>query len=119
MLLAVAVGLGGSVGALSRYLADRAVKRVFTGPFPVGTSMVNLLGSFVLGILAGMTLSGLGGDVRVVVGVGFCGGLTTWSAASWETVRLAEEGMFAKSLLNGFGGLAAACVAGGLGLWLG
>jgi CrcB protein len=118
MLLACAVGFAGALGAVCRYLTDRAFKSRFTGLFPGGTWTVNIAGSFLLGILAGIAWSGSAVDVRTVVGVGFCGGLTTWSAASWETVRLAESGAYARALLNGVGGLAAACAAACLGLFL-
>jgi CrcB protein len=91
--LALAVGLAGACGAVARYLVDGAVQDRVSGLFPFGTLTVNMAGSLVLGLLAGFTLSHTGGTTaKTVVGTGFCGGLTTWSTASWETVRLAEEG---------------------------
>ena len=93
MTLALGVGLAGVVGAIARYLLDGAVQDRTAGPFPFGTLAVNVLGSLILGFLAGYVLSHTGGrTARTIVGTGFCGALTTWSTASWETVRLAEEG---------------------------
>ncbi len=93
MTLVLAVGVAGSVGAVARYLLDGAVQDRVSGPFPFGTLTVNVVGSLILGFLAGYTLSHTGGrTARTVVGTGLCGALTTWSTASWETVRLAEEG---------------------------
>jgi len=61
--------------------------------FPFGTLAVNVIGSLILGFLAGYVLTHTGGrTTKTVVGTGFCGGLTTWSTASWEGVRLTEEG---------------------------
>jgi len=92
-MLALAVGLAGAGGAVARYLTDGAVQDRTSGLFPYGTLTVNIAGSLILGFLAGYTLNHTGGrTARTVVGTGFCGGLTTWSTASWETVRLAEEG---------------------------
>ena len=93
MTVAIAVGVAGAIGAAARYLLDGAVQDRTAGPFPFGTLAVNVIGSLVLGFLAGYVLSHTGGrTARTIVGTGFCGALTTWSTASWETVRLAEEG---------------------------
>src|SRR5207237_7875961 len=87
--LAIVVGLAGAAGAVARYLLDGAVQDRTAGPFPFGTLTVNVVGSLVLGVLAGLALDHTGSSaVRTVLGAGFCGGLTTWSTASWETVRL-------------------------------
>jgi len=93
MILAAAVGIAGALGAVSRYLIDGAVQDRTRGLFPYGTLAVNVLGSFILGLLAGLAIRHAGAaHLKAVAGAGFCGGLTTWSTASWETVRLAEEG---------------------------
>ncbi|MCU1451819.1 MAG: crcB [Acidimicrobiales bacterium] len=115
MMLALAVGLAGAGGAVARYLVDGAVQDRVSGLFPFGTLTVNVAGSLVLGLLAGFALSHTGGrTAKTVVGTGFCGGLTTWSTASWETVRLAEEGAtrtaLAFTLANLLGSFAAAAL---------
>ncbi|MEV0148351.1 MULTISPECIES: fluoride efflux transporter CrcB [unclassified Nonomuraea] len=85
--------LGGAVGAPLRYLIDRAVQARHDTVFPWGTFAANMIGSLVLGALTGAVLAGAaGGDVRLLVGTGFCGALTTYSTFSYETLRLAETG---------------------------
>jgi CrcB protein len=83
------VALGAAVGAPARYLADRAIQRRARGVRPWGTTTVNVVGSFVLGIVAS-TSPGTGWSA--LVGTGFCGALTTYSTFGYETVRLAESG---------------------------
>jgi CrcB protein len=90
--LALAVGGAGAVGAVDRYLVDSWVRSRTRSPFPVGTLLVNVGGSFVLGLFAGLALTHAHtSTAKTVVGTGFCGGLTTWSTAAWETVRLAQD----------------------------
>ncbi|HXQ59759.1 MAG TPA: CrcB family protein [Acidimicrobiales bacterium] len=117
MTVALAVGLAGAVGAVARYLADGAVQDRTSGPFPFGTQAVNCAGSLVLGIVTGLAwYHGLGGGAHALVGAGFCGAFTTWSSVSWETVRLAEDGLGRLALVNVVGGVAAALVFGALGI---
>ena len=93
-----------------------------SGVFPFGTFTVNVLGSFVLGLVAGLVLGhGVSGRLEAVVGAGFCGGLTTWSTVAWEAVRLAEEesvtaALFA-TLPNLTASLAAAAAVGLVIVW--
>ena len=117
MIVALVVGLAGSVGSIGRYLMDGAVQDRTSGPFPFGTLTVNAIGSLILGGLTGMLwYHGLAGSLRSVFGIGLCGGLTTWSTVSWETVRLAETGLFAKAALNVLGGLGVSMATGALGI---
>jgi len=115
MTLAVVVGVAGAIGAVARYLSDGAVQDRTAGLFPFGTLAVNVAGSLILGFLAGYVLSHTGGrTAKTIVGTGFCGALSTWSTASWETVRLAEEGAattaFTFTLVNLVASFAAAAV---------
>lgn len=120
MMLALAVGLGASIGAVARYLADQAVSRRRPGAFPAGTWIINISGAFVLGLLAGLaTRHGLAPDVVAVAGTGVCGGYTTFSTFSYESVRLMEEGSGLVALANLAGSLAAGLAAAALGLGLG
>jgi CrcB protein len=117
MALALVVGLAGGAGAVARYLADGAVQDRTAGPFPFGTFTINIVGSLVLGLVAGVVLRHGGpGALGSIVGTGFCGGLTTWSTASWETVRLAEAGEVATAIGFTVANLAASLAAAALGL---
>jgi CrcB protein len=115
--LALAVGGAGALGAVARYLADGAVQERTGGLFPLGTLVVNLVGSLVLGVLAGLALTHAGtAAARTVIGAGFCGGLTTWSTASWETVRLAQDGEWAAAVQFTVANLAGSMLAAAAGL---
>ena len=83
------VALGAAVGAPVRYLADRVIQAWHDSVFPWGTFAVNVAGSLVLGLLAGMSA---GGALLAGLGVGFCGALTTYSTFGYETLRLARDG---------------------------
>jgi len=119
VIVALAVGLAGSVGSISRYLIDGIVQDRTSGPFPFGTLTVNAIGSLLLGVLTGLFwYHGLAGSWKSIAGVGFCGGLTTWSTVSWETVRLAETGLPGKAFLSAVGGLGVSMAVGAVGIAL-
>jgi fluoride exporter len=88
--------VGGAVGAPVRYLVDRAVSLRSTSVFPLGTLTVNLVGCFILGCLAGAASE----NVRILLGTGFCGALTTFSTFGYETSRLASEGSSRTAVAN-------------------
>jgi CrcB protein len=92
-MLAVAVGLLAGLGAVVRYAADQYVRAAVRSEFPYGTLVVNVTGSFVLGLVTGLSLhAGLPHGTSVALGAGFCGGFTTWSTFAFETGELAEQG---------------------------
>ncbi|MEU0399439.1 fluoride efflux transporter CrcB [Streptomyces sp. NPDC006197] len=102
---------GAAVGAPLRYLTDRAVQARHDSVFPWGTFTVNVVGSFVLGLLTGVASA----QAQLLLGTGLCGALTTYSTFSYETFRLYENGAKGYAALNVTGSLAA-----GLGaVWLG
>ena len=114
------VALAGGVGAVARFVLDGLVRSRVASWFPVGTVVVNVTGSFVLGLVTGLALAHVVPDeLRLVVGTGFCGGYTTFSTASFETVRLVEQRRVGATLLNGVGTLVVTVGVAGLGLWLG
>ncbi len=120
MVVALAVGVAGAVGAVSRYLLDGLIQDRTSGFFPFGTVVVNLVGSFVLGVVTGVAVHEASArDVQVVVGAGFCGALTTWSTVSWETVRLAEEGAARTALAQLAANVLGCLAAAGAGLVVG
>jgi fluoride exporter len=85
--------LGAAVGAPLRYLTDRAVQARHDSVFPWGTFTVNAIGSVVLGLTVGaVTAAAVPHSLQLLVGVGFCGTLTTYSTFSYETLRLYEGG---------------------------
>jgi CrcB protein len=117
VIVAVVVGLAGSVGAVARFLTDGAVQDRTARSFPFGTLTVNCTGSFILGLVTGLAwYHGLGGRAHAVIGVGFCGAFTTWSSVTWETVRLAEEGLGRQAVVSVVGGVAAALATAALGI---
>ena len=114
-MTALLVLLGGAVGAGTRYLTDVAVQRAHGTAFPWGTWTVNVAGSFCFGLIAteGPTW------VLSLVGSGFCGALTTFSAFGYETVRLHDQGRLGLAFANVAGSLAVGLAAAALGWWLG
>jgi CrcB protein len=119
VILALLAGLGASFGAVSRYLLDQAVTRNRASAFPAGTWIINITGSFVLGLLTGLAAHhGLSPHVVTVVGTGVCGGYTTFSTFSYETLRLTEDGTGLVAVGNVVGSLAAGLGAAALGLGL-
>jgi CrcB protein len=118
--LALAVAVAGGLGAVCRFLLDSAITARRRIDYPVGTMVVNLSGSLLLGILTGVALGhALAPEWAAIVGAGFFGGYTTFSTASLDTVQLAREGRWRSAMLNGFGMLVGALLAAALGLWLG
>lgn len=110
--------LGGGLGAGARYVMDGVIMRGRTGVFPLGILMVNVLGSFLLGLL-----TGLGPTVAPawmsIIGVGVLGGFTTFSTVSTESALLAERGRRDWAWINLIGTLVFALVAAALGFLLG
>jgi CrcB protein len=119
MWLAFGVALLAGAGAVSRYIADRAITHWRGSDFPWGTLVINVAGSFVLGVVVGLaTHHGLSQVAAVVIGSGFCAGFTTFSTWTWETLALTEEGALLQASLNALGSLAAGLGAAALGLWI-
>jgi fluoride exporter len=117
--LVLLVAAAGGVGAVLRALLIHHIGARRPDPLPVGTVVVNASGSLLLGILTGLSLyHGLGSHLLAVAGTGLCGGYTTWSTASWETVHLLHTGHRSEAVVYTFGGLIV-CLAGaaaGIGL---
>jgi fluoride exporter len=86
------VALGGALGTIGRFWVAAAIARL-TGPaFPWGTLLINVLGSFIIGVFAHLTANGsawpLGFGIRIFVMVGLCGGFTTFSSFSLQAMEL-------------------------------
>jgi CrcB protein len=120
-VLVLAVTFAAGLGAVARYVADVVVAHRLSSEFPAGTLVVNLSGSFVLGLAVGLSLHhGLSSDALLVLGTGFAGGYTTFSTFAWETLALGESGAYAEAALNVAGSVVTglAVAAAGLGLAL-
>jgi CrcB protein len=115
--LALVVALAGGAGATARASLIHLVMRRRADPLPLGTLVVNISGSLVLGVLTGLSLyHGLGSHTLAIAGVGLCGGYTTWSTASWESVHLVRDGHRAEAVIYTLGGLITSLAAAALGL---
>lgn len=109
--------VAGAIGASLRYLADIAVTERGTGAFPWATFLINVTGSFLLGLVTGLGLHhGLHKAARVIAGVGFCGAYTTFSTFTFETVRLLEAGESIAAFKNAVATLLVGLAAGAAGL---
>ncbi|MBM7830523.1 CrcB protein [Agromyces cerinus] len=116
LLIVVAGGLGAGV----RFVLDGLIRSRVRTAFPWATTLINVSGSFALGIIIGATLSNLlSPELALVLGTGFLGGYTTFSTASYETVQLIRQRRFAASFVSGVLMLVFSLTAAGLGLWLG
>lgn len=98
---------GGGVGSLLRYVAGRIYAGRFVPatvtslPFPVAILLVNIVASALLGVVVGWAVGRvLGEEARLLLGVGFCGGLSTFSSFSYDTVALLQTGRTGAALLN-------------------
>jgi CrcB protein len=113
--------LGGSLGALMRFiLSSRVTERLGTD-FPYGTLTVNVLGSFLMGFLAIFLVERMGVDplLRLGVFVGFLGAFTTFSTFSMETLNLFEQGESLQALINILISVSLSVLAVWLGVLLG
>jgi len=112
------VAAAGGLGAALRFFLDGAVNRGREFRIPVGTLTINVTGSFLLGVVTGAA-GHLGVVPVAVLGAGLLGGYTTFSTASFETVRLARGGRTTAAAVNGLGMLVVSVAAAAAGVALG
>jgi fluoride exporter len=111
------VGAGGFLGSLSRW-ALYVYFSSFAASFPLATFTVNLAGSFFIGLLAGWFLHQPNYSLQAFLITGFCGGFTTFSAFSMDTLSLLQRGHMGTALLYASGSMAAGLLAAYAGIWL-
>jgi len=113
------VGIGSFIGGNARYILARWVGGMIDARFPLATLLINVGGSFVLGLIGGLLAQRAiphADAVRLALGVGFCGGFTTFSTFEFETHALFEDGVWLTAVTNMFLSLFAGLVAVRFGL---
>jgi CrcB protein len=96
------VAAGGALGSIGRYLVALVAARMLGADFPYGTLLVNVAGAFAIGLVQELALdaTAMPERARLFLATGLMGGLTTYSAFSYETVRLVETGAWPRAVLN-------------------
>ncbi len=109
--------VGGGAGALARYVAASAIMTRFGGKFPLGTLVINVTGSFLIGFLMTLLTERFHMDPnwRLLLVVGFLGGYTTFSSFEWETFTAVRDGARWAGALN----VASSVMLGYAAVWLG
>jgi fluoride exporter len=94
------IAFGSAVGGVTRYLLGGLLQRGAGGTYPFGTLVINITGSFLLGLLYRYAAdsAAISPEVRAMLTIGLCGGYTTFSTFSYEAVRLLEDGQTGRAL---------------------
>lgn len=95
------VGAGGMLGSIARYITSKSIHEKVNAVFPFGTFTVNIAGSLVIGFLYAWLSRKTGGNesMKLLLGTGFCGGFTTFSAFAFENVDLLQQKLISTSVL--------------------
>lgn len=111
------VALGGSIGSCMRYLISLWSAEYVGAGFPYGTLLVNVIGSFIIGVFMAAATEKfiMNPNLRFLVVIGFCGGLTTFSSFSYETMNLWEGSGFHYAMINVLANMVLSLIA----VWLG
>lgn len=111
----------GAAGAVCRYALDGWVSGFTRGQFPWGTLVINVAGSFALGVVVELTTSRLlpHPNWRIALGIGFLGAFTTFSTYTYETIRLAEDSAYVLAAVNAVAMVALGLAAAVAGLAIG
>ena len=115
------ISIGAILGANLRYWIGDWVAQRFGSSFPLGTLLINLSGSFLLGLVVSMTLENFIIDprLRLLLMIGFLGSYTTFSTYAYESVALLSQGQWALGLINLLGSSVLGVIFAFLGVWLG
>ena len=95
------VAVGGALGCVSRYYLTAFIQQRAGPSFPVGTLLINITGSFLLGFIMRYTLQSgvVSAETRMLLTSGFCGGYTTFSTYSYETAMMLDDGEYGRAAL--------------------
>jgi fluoride exporter len=117
----IIIGLGGFLGAIARYLVSDWAAQKWGAAFPYGTLIINLAGSFVLGLFLAASTERLLVDprLRLFLATGFLGAFTTFSTFTYESAELMLNGGRSLGLLNLIGSVLLGAFMAFLGIWLG
>jgi CrcB protein len=116
VVTALLICVAGGIGAALRLILDGLIRGQVRSSYPAATTVINLTGSLLLGLLTGLASHQmLPHQWQLIVGTGLLGGYTTFSTASFETVRLIEDRRYVAAALNGFGMLITGTAAAALG----
>ncbi|GAB7088446.1 fluoride efflux transporter CrcB [Marinifilum fragile] len=90
------IGMGGFLGSISRFLVGQALHRFFDTVFPIGTMTVNIVGSFIIGVVYSLAERDnlISPEIRMFLAVGFCGGFTTFSSFAFDKLNLLKDSGF-------------------------
>ncbi len=95
MRIILLIGIGSFIGGVLRYLTTLFIQSKFLSTFPIGTLTVNILGSLIIGIIFGLSeKANLSLEWRLFLATGICGGFTTFSAFSIETLSMLQDGQY-------------------------
>jgi CrcB protein len=127
MIELLVVAAAGGVGAAARFMVDGEIRVRHSGGFPWGTFVVNVVGSFLIGVFSALLFALIergapadgAGLLQLALTTGLCGGFTTFSTATVESVRLARSGRLRLALANSLGTLVVTVAAVGLGMAVG
>ena len=120
MMKVFLVGIGGFIGASSRYLMTIVISRFISSTFPYGTLLCNIIGAFLIGIFMAIssTYNWMSNEVRLFLTTGILGGLTTFSTFSYETISLFETGEYIMATINIIGSIILCLGFAALGKWM-
>lgn len=102
MKLYIIVAFGSGIGGMLRYYVSDLVQKNFNSLFPYGTLTVNVIGSFIIGFVLFYfdSLKNISAEMRLFLTVGICGGLTTFSTFSYETIKLIQDSEYILASAN-------------------
>ncbi|NOZ46237.1 MAG: fluoride efflux transporter CrcB [Chlorobi bacterium] len=111
--IAMIVGAGGFLGTVSRYFSQIFLQRMFQTIFPIGTMTVNILGSFLIGLIYALSEQSniLSPEIRLFLAVGFCGGFTTFSSFSYNIFNLINDSGIILNLIYIIGSIVLGVIA--------